>query len=316
MFSKIITILICLISILVSGCTQNNIKKSSDDAKLRIVCTAFPQYDWARELTAGLESQVEIILLTDNGADIHNFQPSADDIINISSADLVIYIGGESDKWVEEAIVPTQRKINMLSSIGDDIKKEAYVGIVENNSRHTPQADEHVWLSLENAEEICDEISEALSAIDRKNKTIYEKNEDIYSDKLEALDESFERAVKAAAYKTIVFGDRFPFIYMLDDYDISYFAAFPGCSAESEASFETIAFLSDKLNALKLPAIAVIEGSDKRIAETIIANTDTKNQKIVSFNSLQSITQADIDAGVDYLSVMEKNLLALNEALN
>lgn len=180
---------------------------------------------------------------------------------------------------------------------------------------HEEEKDEHVWLSLRNAETLCDAISDALQQIDPDNKDTYAANSSAYIEKLSALDADYQAAVDAAAYKTVLFGDRFPFRYMVDDYGLSYYAAFVGCSAETEASFETISFLAKKVDELKLPCVLTIEGAQHKIAETIVQNTAEKNQKVLTMDSMQSTTSKDVANGTTYLSVMEKNLSVLKEAL-
>ena len=176
--------------------------------------------------------------------------------------------------------------------------------------------DEHVWLSLKNAETLVGAISNALQELDPDNKDAYAANSDAYVKKLSALDADYQAAVDGAAYKTVLFGDRFPFRYLVDDYGLSYYAAFAGCSAESEASFETISFLAKKVDELNLPCVLTIEGTQHKIAETIVQNTAEKNQKVLVMDSMQSTTSKDVKNGTTYLSVMEKNLSVLKEALD
>ena len=175
--------------------------------------------------------------------------------------------------------------------------------------------DEHVWLSLRNAQILVQSISDALQKIDQANAATYKKNSDSYIETLKALDSDYKAVVDAASNKTVLFGDRFPFRYMVDDYGLTYYAAFVGCSAESEASFETITFLSKKVDELKLPVVLTIEGKDHRIAETIVQNTASKDQKIMTLDSMQSTSTADYKGGTTYLSIMKDNLSVLTEAL-
>ena len=175
--------------------------------------------------------------------------------------------------------------------------------------------DEHVWLSLKNAETLCNAITDALEEIDPANKDVYAANAASYLEKLAALDGEYQTVVDNAARKTVLFGDRFPFRYLVDDYGLSYYAAFVGCSAETEASFETVSFLAKKMDELKLPCVLTIEGAQHKIAETIVQNTAEKNQKVLTMDSLQSTTSKDVANGTTYLSVMEKNLSVLKEAL-
>ena len=181
---------------------------------------------------------------------------------------------------------------------------------------HEEEKDEHVWLSLKNAEVLVNAISKSLQEIDPDNKDTYATNSDAYVKKLSALDADYQAAVDGATYKTVLFGDRFPFRYLVDDYGLSYYAAFVGCSAETEASFETISFLAKKVDELKLPCILTIEGAQHKIAETIVQNTTAKNQKVLTMDSMQSTTSKDVANGTTYLYVMEKNLSVLKEALD
>ena len=178
-----------------------------------------------------------------------------------------------------------------------------------------PEYDEHVWLSLKNTMIICDAIAEALKETDADNSDVYETNVKAYKEKLEALDKEYQDTVDKAKIKTLLFGDRFPFRYLVDDYNLDYFAAFVGCSAETEASFETVKFLANKVDELGLKAIMTIEGPNHKIAETIIQNTKTKDQEILTMDSMQSTSAEDVKNGATYLSVMTKNLDVLKKAL-
>ena len=180
---------------------------------------------------------------------------------------------------------------------------------------HEEEKDEHVWLSLKNAEVICEEIAVELGRLDTANKDYYTDNYIAYKEQLESLDAEYKAAVDAGRVKTVLFADRFPFRYMVDDYGLDYFAAFTGCSAESEASFETIVFLSGKVDELGLSAIMTIEGPNHKIADTVKENSTSKDQKILTMDSMQSTTSADIANGTTYLSVMTSNLDVLKEAL-
>ena len=308
------------------GCSSVGTRdNNSDSKKIKVVTTVFPEYDWVREIVGDKNDKVELTLLLDNGTDLHSYQPTTEDMLKIAEADLFIYVGGESDNWVNDALKNAVNKnmkvINLMETLGDDVKEEEIVEGMEADEDDEKEGhdeveyDEHVWLSLGNAETIVGAISEKMSEIDPENAESYEANEEAYSERLEALDEKYEAAVNAAEGKTILFGDRFPFRYLADDYDISYYAAFAGCSAETEASFETITFLADKVDELSLPAVLTIENSDQKIAKTIIDNTKSKNQKVLSMDSMQSVKRTDIDNGVSYYSIMEGNLEILKEAL-
>ena len=501
-----------------AGCGKQNDTNKTD--KLSIVTTIFPEYDWVREILGDKADNAEVTMLLNNGVDLHSYQPTADDIVKISDCDLFIYVGGESDGWVDDALKNATNKnmkvINLLDVLGDSVKTEEvvegmpetehdhdhdhskevstfeddevqdrslsdwagdwqsaypfvldgtlddafaamaekgemtaeeyktyyqngyktditnidiegdhieftyedskkvgssykYVGhyiqnwstgtkaamyrfeaedkdsgapvyiefndhmiepaaaehfhirmsnesfdaIVDPESswptffpadmtgeeicehmegydhdededheheegeehEHEEEKDEHVWLSLKNAEVLVNAISKSLQELDPDNKDTYATNAAAYIEKLSVLDGEYQAAVDAATYKTVLFGDRFPFRYLVDDYGLSYYAAFVGCSAETEASFETVSFLAKKVDELKLPCVLTIEGAQHKISETIVQNTAEKNQKVLTMDSMQSTTSKDVANGTTYLSVMEKNLSVLKEAL-
>ena len=325
---------------LLAGCGKQNERTASDKTRLRVVTTIFPEYDWVREILGDKADNAEVTMLLDNGVDLHSYQPTADDIVKISECDLFIYVGGESDDWVDDALKNAANKnmkvINLLEALGERVKTEEVVeGMQEEEHDHDhdhedadehddakehdheeeAEYDEHVWLSLKNAQTLCSAISAVLQQIDPDNKDTYAANASAYIKKLSALDADYQAAVNAAACKTVLFGDRFPFRYLAEDYGLRYYAAFAGCSAESEASFETISFLAGKVDELNLPCVLTIEGVQHKIAETIVRNTAAKNQKVLMMDSMQSTTSKDAANGATYLSVMEQNLSVLKEAL-
>lgn len=293
--------------------------------KVKIVTTIFPEYDWVRQIAGDKVSDMDITMLLDNGVDMHSYQPTADDIMKISDCDLFIYVGGESDEWVNDALKEAVNKdmqvIDLLDVLGEQVKMEELVEGMqdaeheEEEEHEEKEYDEHVWLSLKNAETLCDAIAEALGNADPDNKAVYDTNKAAYIDQLVSLDNQYREVVDQASMKTLLFGDRFPFRYMVDDYGLSYYAAFAGCSAESEASFETISFLAKKIDELGLKYVMTIEKSDQKIAKTIIENTQNKDQSILTLDSMQSTTSADVANGMTYLSIMEGNLNILKEAL-
>lgn len=293
--------------------------------KVKIVTTIFPEYDWVRQIAGDKVSDMDITMLLDNGVDMHSYQPTADDIMKISDCDLFIYVGGESDEWVNDALKEAVNKdmqvIDLLDVLGEQVKIEELVEGMqdaeheEEEEHEEKEYDEHVWLSLKNAETLCDAIAEALGNADPDNKAVYDTNKAAYIDQLVSLDNQYREVVDQASMKTLLFGDRFPFRYMVDDYGLSYYAAFAGCSAESEASFETISFLAKKIDELGLKYVMAIEKSDQKIAKTIIENTQNKDQSILTLDSMQSTTSADVANGMTYLSIMEGNLNILKEAL-
>ncbi len=295
-----------------SGCGN---EKPVQDGRIKVVATIFPVYDWTREII-GEDKNFDLMLLMDKGVDLHSFQPSVEDIRKISECDIFIYVGGESDKWVSDALKNATNKnmvvVNLMEVLGDKVKPEEHIEGMEEDHEHEEELenDEHIWLSLKNAQILCEAITDALSKVEPSQADTLKKNSAAYKEKLAALDKKYRDALTAAQNKTLLFGDRFPFRYLFDDYGLKYFAAFAGCSAETEASFQTIKFLAGKVDELNLPCVMTIEDTNHKIAETIIANTAAKNQKILVLNSMQG----KVD-GETYLSVMEKNLSVLREAL-
>ena len=305
---------------------ENAIKNNENNTKLSIVTTIFPEYDWVRQILGENQANVDLTMLLDKGVDLHSYQPSADDMVKISKCDLFVYVGGESDAWVDDALKSAQNKnmkvINLLDVLGNSVKEEEQVEGMqaeeeeEKGEEEGPEYDEHVWLSLKNAKTLCSSIADALCEIDSKNADVYKKNLGEYTKNLDALDKEYQQAVNSAKYDTLVFGDRFPFRYMVDDYSLKYYAAFVGCSAETEASFETIKFLANKVDELGATTVLTIEDPKHKIAQTVVENTKEKNQKILALNSMQSVTSDDVKNGETYLNVMQSNLDALKQALN
>ncbi len=312
----------------------------AEEKLVTVVTTIFPIYDWCREIIGGCPN-TGLILLLDSGVDLHSYQPTAQDIMRISTADLFIYVGGESDEWVEDvlntAMNPDLRALSLVEAMGADIKIEEVVEGMEHehdhdhddedadedhdhedhdHEEHEEEADEHVWLSLRNARKLVSVITGVLCEADPANAGTYRANAAAYDEKLSALDIRYTETIRDAGYHTLLFGDRFPFRYLADDYGLSYYAAFTGCSAETEASFQTILFLAQKVDELGLPAVLTIENAHHRIAETVVGATSARDQRILSMNSMQGTTAQDVRNGVSYLSIMEENLAVLADALN
>ena len=315
MIKRIIQILtFLLLIVLMIGCQKD------EDNKISIVTTIFPEYDWVNEIIGDSE-QFSVTLLMDKNIDLHSFSPNFSDIKKINECDLFIYVGGESDHWVDDVLAscPSEklRTINLIEVLGDLAKLEEEIEGMEEahedeHDHDDAEYDEHVWLSLRNATIFVNEIKEVIKALDENNASKYETNAQNYLAKLAALDARYQEMVENAAYDTLLFGDRFPFRYLVDDYNLNYFAAFSGCSSEANASFETIIFLSRKVDELNLKVILALENSNLETATAIKNNTINKNQKILKINSLQSsVLSTD-----SYLSIMEANLLVLEEALN
>jgi len=311
-------LVLCLFTGLFCSC---NSKSSRDDGKIRIVSTIFPIYDWVRTVLGEKADGVELTLLLDSGVDLHSYQPTVDDFVTISDCDLFVYVGGESDSWVKDALEnaqnPNRRVINLMDILGENAKlEETTEGMEAGEEEEEEEAyDEHIWLSLKNAELFIKAIAEEINNVLPDDAGVHTANTDAYIEKLQALDGEYQAAVDEAEVKTLLFGDRFPFLYLTEDYGLDYYAAFVGCSAETEASFETVIFLAGKVDELGLTAVLAIEGSDHKLAQTIIDNTASKDQELLTVNSIQSVNEEDIQAGVTYLSLMEENLTVLRKAL-
>lgn len=317
----ILTIAALLLGLL-SGCGE--VTKQSE--KLKIVVTTFPPYDWVRRILGDKADEAELTLLLDSGVDMHSYQPNTDDIIKITTSDVFIYVGGTSDTWVDDvlknAVNKDMKVINLIDELGDAVKeeevKEGMDSDLDDHHDHSKEEieyDEHVWLSLKNAIMFSEKIAGVLGQADPENAETYKSNADKYIDELSALDKRYEDAASEAAHKTIVFADRFPFRYLVDDYGIDYYAAFVGCSAETEASFDTVVFLAEKLNEFSLDKILIIETSDGSIARTVRDSSNAKNQEILVLDSIQSVSQTEIAQGATFISIMEKNLEILQKAL-
>lgn len=312
---KLLSAIVATILALVTFTACSSVGAAND--KLKIVTTVFAEYDWVMNILGDNPAGAEVTMLLDNGADPHSFQPTVADIAKISSADLFIYVGGESDEWVadvlKEAVNKNMLTINLIDVLGDQVKEEEVVEGMEGEADGA--LDEHIWLSLKNAEIIVGKIAESIESLDSNNADIYKQNAASYIDKLKTLDAKYAEAVENANTKTLLFADRFPFRYLVDDYGLDYYAAFGGCSAETEASFETVTFLAKKIDELSIKTVLTIDGSDSKIAETIVSNTVSKDQQILTLDSIQSVTKNDIKSGMTYLSIMESNLAMLKEAL-
>lgn len=293
------------------GCGAPNVKRSG---KINVLCTVFPLYDWARNIAG---NTAEVSLLNENGTDMHSYQPTAADIVRLHSCDILIYTGGESEKWVTEVIKQSYNEnlkaLNLIELLGDRAVTEREEGA--EHRENGDETDEHIWLSLKNAEILTDKIAAALSDADNKNADIYKTNAAKYSERLTALDNEYTEVLKNAKHKTLIFADRFPFRYFTEDYGLDYYAAFPGCSAETEASFETVIFLAKKADE-NGGCIFITETSNGDIAKAVNRNTAKKNKKILTLDSMQSVKKKDIKNGLTYISVMQKNLETLKIGVN
>ena len=307
-----------------AGCAAGN---DRGEDRLQIVTTIYPEYDWVMNVLGDQAANADVMMLLDNGVDLHSYQPSAQDIVTISDCDVFVYVGGESDNWVKDTLAEVQNTdmvvIDLMEALGDTVKEEEIIEGMEaeeeeeeeGGEEEGPEYDEHVWLSLKNAQALCGTIADGLALADPANADAYHANADAYKAELSALDAEYQGVVDAASNKTLLFADRFPFRYMIEDYALDYYAAFVGCSSETEASFETVMFLAGKTDELGLKNLLIIEGSDGKLADTVKNATETKDQQILTLNSLQSVSSTAAKDGISYLSVMRDNLEVLKQAL-
>lgn len=283
----------------------------------KIISTTFSAYDWACNVVGATEGY-DLLYLTKSGVDLHSFNPTSRDITDIATADLVIYIGGPSDQWVKDAIKnkvnPKQQVICLMDFLKNQIVEEELVeGMTEKEEEEEGiEYDEHVWMSLDNASLVTKEIASILASIDSPNASTFESNAVNYTDKLTSLKADFQGKMQERTKDTILVCDRFPFRYLFDEFDLKYYAAFPGCSAESEAGFDTVVFLSNKVDELNLSFVCVLENSPGQISKVVLDTAKKKDVEVLTLNSLQSISLKDIEVGASYISIMEDNLKTIS----
>ncbi len=351
---------LCLMAV-TTGC---NTTIANADDKVTIVCTNFPLYDWTREILG--DSSAEVILLLDNGTDMHSFQPSAEELIQIADCDLLVHVGGESDVWLQDALEvnsnDTRVVVNLTEVLKADLKEETYTEGMQTEHTHedgsvhaaghtheggsvqtaedditeeTDQSiahegehidgeaghhnavmDEHVWLSLRMAMKSCEAIEEALCQVLPDEAEAIRANSKAYYEKLATLDTMYAEAVNSAEQDTIIVADRFPFMYLMEDYGIEYYAAFPGCSTESEADFETVVFLAEKLKECETEVILITESGTDVLAKTVMENGNVAGKEVLVLHSQQVVYNSDVETGATYLGYMEANLEVLKQALD
>ncbi len=326
--NKFFAILCFALSIcLFNGCKKvQNSKEGTNDNKIKVVATIFPEYDWAKNLVKD-SPNVEVELLIKNGTDLHSYQPSTQDIVKIGNADIFIYVGGESDKWVWQVLKNSKKQnqivVNLMQTLSQNIKQEEFVEGMQANDHEEAghdeekEYDEHVWLSVENAKKAVVKIAESLEVADLENSVLYASNLKNYLTELESLTAFKNKIEEEIQHKNspLIFCDRFPFRYLMDELNLKYFAAFAGCSAETEASFETLAFLVQKTGELKPDSIFVTESSDKKLARTVIDGADLPETKITVLNSMQAVTLEQTENGASYIKIMQENLQKISSAL-
>lgn len=305
---KCFLLLIIAVLFALSAC-DNDV--ASNDGKISIVCTAFPQYDWVKEIVGEKSELFNVTYITDNGVDMHSYQPTADDIINISDCDILISVGGISEGWIDDAVKnnPNDRRVHikLIDLMGD--------GIMYAGDGHSHTIDEHVWLSLKNAVIFCEEICNLICEKDSENAEYYSENTKRYTEDLNYIDRVSEEFFASSPRDTVIIADRFPFRYTLRDYGIKYCAAFEGCSSDSEVTFETVIHLSEMIDNMDIKAVLITDDSDGKIADAVISNTKHKEIEIYKLNSMQSVSASDVKNGMRYIEAMRDNLALIHGAL-
>jgi zinc transport system substrate-binding protein len=304
-------ILVSLVTVLPAGGRKDAARQA--DGKISVVTTVFPPYDFVRAIAG---DKVNLTMLLPPGAESHSFEPTPQDIIRVQNCDVFIYVGGESDAWVEQILdsMDTSRmEIVTLMDCVEVVEEEVVEGMEEEEEEEEEaEYDEHVWTSPGNAKLIVRKIADILKQKDGPNAAEYERNTADYLAKLTELDDSFKQVMNGAKRKTFVFGDRFPFRYFADAYGLSYFAAFRGCSTETEASASTIAFLINKIRSEKIPVVFHIELSNEKIADVICEETGSKK---LLFHAVHNVSKREFDQGANYYDLMSQNARNLREAL-
>ena len=319
-FKIIISCFSVLTVTLLCGCGVIK-QPQAKDGKVRILCAGFSQFDWVLNIISGSD-KAEVTALYKSGVDIHSFQASAADIVSIADSDLFVFNGGSSDKTLLDILEKSTNKSHVtfdcMEKLGGLILEEDESVAPKNSHHHEEEeeADEHIWLSLKNAAVLCRSLAEEISKLDPQNASLYHNNADKYISKLNNLDKEYSETISASQRKQLVFADRFPFRYLASDYGLECFAAFPGCSTETEAAFSTILYLAEKVDEFKLPYIITVDNAQNSIGNAVIDSAENKNVKILSMNSLQIVTDEQKNNGLTYLSAMEENLKTIRDALN
>ncbi len=306
---KYILIMIILSTVLLSGCTK------VEEKNLNIVAVNFPSYDFARAITKN-SKDVKLEMLVNPGEEVHTFEPTPKDIIGIQKSDIFIYTGGESDNWVEDIIKDIDKNKTIIIKLMDlvELKEEETTEGMEIEEEHEEEEyDEHVWTSLKNSTKIIKQIEEIIEKKDSKNKNLYISNTDKYLSEINQVDQNITEIVNSSKRKELIFGDRFPLRYFTDDYNLKYYAAFPGCAEETEASAKTLKYLIDKVKEDNIPVVFKIEASNGLVANQIAEETKTK---VLEFNSAHNISKKEFDSGTTYVDIMKQNAKVLKEALN
>lgn len=305
-----ITLLLSLGTLALTSCKA----KHYNTGKINVTAEIFPIYDWVNNLSYPDNSQADTLalnLLIKNGVDMHSYQSSASDMVLITESKLFIYIGGESDKWIEDALKTTDTKDMVILRLMDVVQDN----LIEEDDE-PGDYDEHIWLSVKNAMLCCKAIYEALCQINPESEALYTARYNTYLERLQLLDTKYISALKNTEKNEIIVCDRFPFRYLTDDYEILYSAAYEGCSADTSASFERVSYLTNKVNEINPKGVLILENGDKKLANSVIHNSKHPMIDILTLNSMQGVTLRDAFNGKTYIKLMEQNLENLQKVLN
>lgn len=327
MKKKMIAIVVAVLAMAVafSGCAGSGSRKSggsSTGKKISILCTNFPEYDFARQIAG---DKADVTMLLKPGAESHTYEPSPEDIKKIQNCDMFVYVGGDSDEWVRKVLKSLDTSKITVFKLMDQVKtvEEVTVEGMEpeeeeeadesSGKKEEPEMDEHVWTSPKNVALIVKNMANTMEKLDQNNKAAYEKNAAAYIKKLDKLDGEFRDVVKNSKRKEIIVADRFPFRYFCDEYGLKYYAAFPGCSTDTQPSAKTVAFLTDKVKSDKIPVVFHIELSNEEMSKSIAEATGARS---LLLNAVHNVSDQDFKNGATYVSLMEHNVKVLKEALN
>ena len=311
---------LALVFAMISAVSLFGCAKSDRDEALDIMCTVFPLYDWTKNIVQGVEN-INVSLLVKSGADIHSFQPSFSDMAAIRNSDVVIYVGGESDKWIEESLgektvaIKLSELSNMtLYEVSSDSIAQAHThedGVECHESHeHKEGFDEHIWLSVKNARTACDAIGKALAELKVSAADSLISNTQRYADSLLPLDARME-ALSSNINEPLIFADRFPFVYLFEDYGIDYYAAFDGCTTDTNADFDTVIGLSNRLSAAERKYVFTTEAPNSALSDGVIRESKTQ-ALVISLDSMQSIGAQNMESS-SYADIMERNITQLEQ---
>ena len=307
---RFIALLLALIMVF-SLCACTNSESKTDSGNIKIVAPIFPQYDFARQIAGDL---ADITMLLAPGEETHTYDPSPADIITIQNADIFIYGGGESDTWLEGVLDSIDTSKMTLISLMDVCELLETEEEHEHEHEHDEMPyDEHVWPSPINAMKIVEAIANALCAVDPDDAEAFRANRDNYLGKLTALDLKFHEVIDSAPRSTLIFGDRFPLLYFAEEYGLDYRAAFPGCASNTEPSAATVAELIETVKSENIPIVFKIELSNGQVADSI---AEASGARVETFYTCHTVSRDDFENGETYLSLMEKNIPLVKEALH